>query len=100
MPRRKINKSQAVRELLSANPKMKAKEIITTLAEKGITVRPSLVYFLKAKRRAKKHRATRERVATVSGNHDPVTVIRRVKSFAEEVGGLRKLKELVEALTE
>ncbi len=31
-----VNKSAAVRELLEQNPKMPVKEIIATLAEKGI----------------------------------------------------------------
>jgi hypothetical protein len=35
-----------------------------------------------------------------TGNHDPVATILRVKGWANEVGGLKKLKALVDALSE
>ena len=44
----------------------------------------------------------RQLVANVAatGNSDPVRTILKVKSWANEVGGLRKLKALVDALSE
>jgi hypothetical protein len=98
-----INRSQAVRELLSTNPKMKAKEVVTTLAAKGIDIKPALVYFVKGQMKGKKGRRKAQphgaAVAAMSSNGDALTTILRVKKLAEEVGGLRKLKALVEALS-
>jgi len=38
--------------------------------------------------------------ATASGNGDAVKIILRVKTWATEVGGIKKLKALVDALSE
>jgi hypothetical protein len=35
-----------------------------------------------------------------TGNSDPVATIRKVKVLADELGGLRKLKALVDMLSE
>jgi len=104
MPRTKgTNKSQAIRNLLSGNPELKAKEVVSTLNGKGIKVNDSLVYFIKGKMKVGKQR--RKKVigaarAAVSSNGDPVTLIREIKAMAEKTGGIGKLKDLVEALAE
>jgi hypothetical protein len=105
MPRRKnqngaVNKSAAIRELLNQNAKTPVKEIMATLAQKGIKVQPSLVYFLKAKMKRQKRRQIRERVAQTTGNGNPVDLILKVKGLAAQAGGMGKLKQLVEVLAE
>jgi hypothetical protein len=99
MAKAKTNKAQAIRDMLAANPDMPVKEIVSALAAKGQQVTANRVYYLRAKSKARKHRQQiRRKVATVAANADPVAVIRRVKEVAGEVGGLAKLKALVEAL--
>ncbi len=99
------NKSQAIRDLLTANPGMGAKDVISTLANKGTTVNSSLVYFVKGKmnagtqRRKKVARAARE-ASAANVNGDPLTLIRDIKALAAKSGGIGKLKALVEALAE
>src|SRR5438477_8012023 len=103
MPRgKKTNKSQAIRDLLTAKPDMTVKEVLAALADKGLKVRDNLVYFIKGKMKAKTQRRNRVvRAARVaSANGDPVTLIREVKALAGRSGGISKLKELVEALAE
>ena len=39
-----VNMSEEIRLALKANPGMKAKEVVSTLAEKGIKVQEGLVY--------------------------------------------------------
>jgi hypothetical protein len=99
-----VNKSEEIRQLLRANPKMPAKEVVSTLATRGIKVAETLVYFVKGKMKGKKGRRkkARQMVANVAatGNVDPVATIRKVKAWANEVGGLKKLKALVDALSE
>jgi len=106
MPRSKngVNMSEEIRQLLKANPKMKAKEVVSTLADKGIKVAEHLVYYVKGQlksRRGRKKRA-RQMVARVAatGNADPVATILKLRSWAEELGGMKKLKALVDALSE
>lgn len=100
---KKINKSQAIREALDEHPRAKSKEIVALLAEKGIKVAPTLVYYVKSKRRQAKARQKREQIAEASRRTsapNPVQLVQRVKSLAEEVGGIRNLKHLVDLLAQ
>ena len=105
MPRKagQPNKSAAVRELLSKNPKMPVKEIVSTLAQKNMKVHPNLVYGLKAHMRHKRVKQRRQAAGQVTGHAnsvDVVPVIRRVRDLARDVGGMSKLQELVAVLAE
>lgn len=100
-----VNKSEEIRQLLRANPKMPVKEIVSTMAGRGLKVTPNLVYFLKGKMkgRAARRQKARQMVATVAsttGNSDAVSTILKVKGWANEVGGMKKLRALVDALSE
>ncbi len=92
-----VKKSDAIRELLKANRKMKAKEVVEALAAKGIPVLLSQVYFVKGQ--VKGGRKKTKRIAATE-NHDPLAMILKVKSWASQVGGMKKLKELVDAMCE
>ena len=106
-----ISKAQAMRELLVKNPHFKAAEAVATLGAQGIKVVPSLYYYTKGRMSGKKGRRKKARqmvenvTATMSTNgavktSDVVATILKVKHVASEVGGLKKLKSLVEALGE
>jgi hypothetical protein len=99
-----VNKSDKIRELLKANPKMKAGEVISTLAGKGISVNPALFYFVKGKmkgRKARKKQVKREvgKVTGTTANGNTLAIILKVKKLAAEVGGMGKLHSLVEVLS-
>jgi hypothetical protein len=109
-----VNKSEEIRQLLKANPEMHVKEIVATLAKKGIKVLDNQVYFQKGQMKGRRGRRKRvhpmvanvtatgitDSVAATTGNHDAVKTILKVKSWASEVGGMKKLKALVDALSE
>ena len=106
-----VNKSAEIRDLIRQNPEITASEAISTLAKKGIKVHSTLFYFNKGKLKGKKGRRKKARqmvanvAATMSSNgatktSDVVATILKVKHLAAEVGGLKKLKSLVEALGE
>jgi hypothetical protein len=99
------NMSQAIREVLTKNPEMEAKEVISTLAAQGIKVKSGLVYFIKGNIKGKSGRLRKVQqaaaaVAAPSGNGDALSTIVKVKKLADDVGGLKKLRALVEALSE
>src|SRR5262245_27739701 len=103
MPRgKKTNKSQAIRDLLTATPEMTVKEVQAALSTKGLKVTDNLVYFIKGKMKAKTQRRKRvvRAARAASANGDPVALIRDVKVLAGRAGGIGKLTELVEALAE
>jgi len=106
MPKNKngVNKSEEIRQLLRAHPEMPVKQIMETLAGRGIKVADTQVYFVKGKMKGRqgRHKRAQRMVANVAatGNSDPVKTILKVKAWANEVGGMKKLKALVDALSE
>jgi hypothetical protein len=108
-----VNKSAELRELLKQNPGITATEAVATLAQRGIKVNAGLFYFNKGRMKGKKGRRKKARqmvanvTATMSNNGAPptktsdvVATILKVKHLAADVGGLKKLRALVEALGE
>jgi len=98
-----VNKSAAIREALAANPAAGSKDIVATLAAKGVRVSPTLVYFIKSQANKAKRQKKRAQVAAASektAHSNPVEVVLRVKNLAREVGGIRNLKMLVDLLAE
>lgn len=111
-----INKSQLIRDLLKENPKIKANDAVSALAEKGVTIKASLFYIVKGKVAGRKSRRKKNKLKAVSmmtastngdavatpakGKSDALVMIRKIKGLAAEVGGLRSLKALVDALSE
>lgn len=100
-----VNKSDEIRQLLKANPEITSREAITKLNEKGIAVSSALFYFVKGHskgRKARKQRAEHAVETVARFRHadrsEAVSTILKVKSWAHEVGGLKNLKALVEAL--
>ena len=72
-----INKSEELRQLLTANPAISAGEAVAALGEKGITVSDNLYYFIKGKmkgRRGRKKKAQKvvARVAAATGTGMPM----------------------------
>ena len=102
-----VNKSAEIRKLLEKNPQLKAGEVIELLGMKGIEVKPNLYYFIKGKlkgRRGRRKKA-KEMVANVTATmgtspktSDVVATIIKVKHLAAELGGLKKLRALIDAL--
>ena len=98
-----VNKSDAIREYLSKSPKATSKEVVAALAEKGIKVAPSLIYFVKSKAIHARRKASRESAAEglrSSGMMNPVELVMRLKDLARDMGGIKKLKQLVDLLAE
>jgi hypothetical protein len=99
----RINKSQSIRDVLAEQPKLKTREVVAQLAEKGIKVTPTLVYYIKSRQRIAKRRQKRERIAESSkhaNGTNPVGIVVRVKELAREIGGIETLKQLVDVLAE
>ena len=99
----RANKSQAIRDVFAENPKTDTKTVIARLAEKGMKVSPTMVYYIRSKQHHANQKAKRERAAESSrraGAADPVELVLRVKDLAREVGGISHLKQLVDLLAE
>ena len=98
------SKTEQIRQLLKANPKIGAKEAVSTLAAKGVSISEHLYYYTRGHMKGRKKKA-RKIVATVvaatgTTKSDAVSTILKVKGWANEVGGLKHLKALVDALSQ
>jgi hypothetical protein len=102
-----VNKSEEIRQYLKTNPRAGAKEALATLSQRGIKVSENLFYYIKGqlkgrKGRKKKAQKVVAKVADATGvvKSDALATILKVKGLASEVGGMKKLKALVEVLSE
>src|SRR5438270_8756323 len=87
-----VNKSEAIRGFMAANPQAGTKDVVTGLAEKGVQVTPALVYMIRSKARHAKRRAKRDRAVASSrgmATADPVALIRSIRDLGNQVGGLK-----------
>jgi hypothetical protein len=101
--RQRGTKSAAIRDLLTQNPKMPVKNVVAALAGRGMKVNPNLVYFVKGRMKTHHRRQQRRQAAQAgqrAGEVNPVALVRKVKALAEEVGGIKNLKQLVDLLAE
>ena len=99
-----VNKSEEIRKVFADSPGAMAKEVVATLKEQGITISDALVYAVKKKLKpgkkrapaAKRHRKPSPPLPTAgwaSGLR-----LEWQEHAAEKVGGLKALKEIVDAL--
>ncbi len=103
-----VNKTEEVRLLLKANPQFSAKEAMEKLAEKGIKISNALFYYTKGQMKGRKARKQKDQKtaaakvteATLVIKGEALSTILKVKGWAKEVGGMKTLKALVEALSE
>ena len=102
-----VNKSEEVRRLLKANPQISGKEAVAALAEKGLKISDNLFYLVKGKmlgRKARRKKAKKMIAQVAETTHvtksDALATILKVKALANDLGGLKKLKALVDALSD
>jgi hypothetical protein len=103
-PKGDVNRSEEVRKLLGENPEMPPKDIVATLGKRGVKITDNLVYLVRGRIQGRKGRRKKARQfvakAAATGDTDPVATVLKVKRWAEEFGGLKKLKALVDVLSE
>jgi hypothetical protein len=97
------SKAQAIRDAIKADRHAKAKEIVATLATKGIKVTTPHVYMIKSQLKQKQRKANRAKAVETSrqaGSSNPVSAVLSVRKLAMDLGGLKNLKALVDVLSE
>lgn len=101
------SRSAAIREVLTQTPKAKAKEVVELLSSKGVKVNAGLVYMVKGSMKSKAGRKRRKAARAADAGKtayksatSPVELIRKVKELADEAGGFKSLRELVDVLSD
>jgi len=111
MAKKTINKTREVATYLKAHPKAMAKEISAVLGKKGIKIKPQHVSNIKSKlkmmRRARKVKAIEspavlETTMPTTQSNGSLTVlhVRVVAETVKDIGGFKRLKELLEVIRE
>ena len=113
--KRKVNKSQAVRDYLKTHPKATSGEIAAALNKKGIKITPNYAANLKStlnKARTAKKSAVAKAVAAVPASPEPVVAekkagdtvtfeqIRAVTQTVKTIGGFARLNDLLGLIKE
>lgn len=97
-----VNKSQAIRDYLSANPGAKPKDVAAALTAKGIDVAPAFVSVVKSKSRGGKRRRGKKTAAgpRKAASSAALTVDQLVaaKKFIDSAGGVARAKAAIEAV--
>ena len=99
----KVDKSQLIRDLLTTDPNADLKTIKAHLKQNGVKASSTLIYYVKGKMKQTKRKAKKALVAASPQTlafKNPVELVLRVKDLAQEVGGIKHLKKLVDLLAE
>ncbi len=98
-----VNKSAAIRKMLSDSPKAPVREVVARLAQNGVRVEPSLVYYIRGRQRHLDHKQRRQLAADSAeqaGLVNAVDLILKTRALAKEAGGMQNLKQLIDVLAE
>ena len=107
-----VNKSQAIRDFMAANPDAAPKDIEAALAKEGIKVTAALVSTVKSNAKAKgkpKKAATKKKIvakkkvaATKPAASDEISLsaLLGAKNLAQQLGGVDAAKKAINALAQ
>ena len=93
------NKSQAIRAYKSDNASAGPKQIVEALAKQGVKVTPGFVSTVLSndRRKGRKGRPKGGRRAATRG-HDPLAALMLAKKLADQMGGVEKARNALDAL--
>jgi hypothetical protein len=95
----KVNKSQAVRDYMAANPQVAPKEVSEALTKQGVKVTPFYVSAIKGKMKKRKHRG---KAAQAMSEKTGIGVpeIKAAFMLLKQCGGMKRVKEALAAAQE
>jgi hypothetical protein len=98
MARRKVNRSQAIRDYLGAHPTATPSVIIDELKKKGIKVSPALVSAVKYHNKPTNGRRKKTARASTSAHAVDFDRLVEAKTLAVKMGGVEKARHALELL--
>jgi len=100
-PAKKVNKSQAIRDFMQANPTTGPTETAAALTKQGVKVSPAMVSQVKTSAKKKKKPRGRPK-ATRAAKSAPakfeLSALVAAKKMADQMGGLEKAQAALAAL--
>lgn len=101
-----VNKSQAIRDFMAANPDAAPKDVEAALAKEGIKVTAALVSTVKTNAKAKgkpKKAATKKKTAAKkppASDKIALSALFEAKKLAQRLGGIDAAKQAINALAQ
>ncbi len=96
MAKKKVNKTQLIKDALAATPDASPAEIAKSLKKHGITA--TYVSNVRAKAQPKKKKRTTKKKAATSSDKVSLGDLVKAKKLADELGGVDKAKSLLDAV--
>ena len=107
MAKRKVNKTQAVKDYLAENPDAATKDVVAAMKKQRITVSPNYVSTIRSKGKGKKKGVAKKKVAAkkkaapkkkAADDKISLSAIMEAKKLAAKLGGIENAKEAISAL--
>ena len=106
MAKRKVNKTQAVKDFLAENPDAATNDVVAAMKKQRITVSPNYVSTIKSNLKpkgkkkvvAKKKAAAEKQEAT--DDKISLSALKEAKKLAATLGGIEQAKEAISALAQ
>ena len=98
--KQKVNKSQAVRDFLKANPGMQNKDVADSLTKSGVKVSPNYVASIKGKLKVRRGRRRKAVKAAVAHHHVGIPQVKAAFGLLKLTGGMAGAKAALEAAQE
>ena len=100
MAKKKVNKSQAIRDFVEANPEAGPTEVAAALKKERIIVSPAMVSSVKTTSKKKKGRGRKKAARSAKPASDKIALssLIKAKNMAESVGGIEKAQTALAAL--
>ena len=100
MAKEKINKTQAVRDFIKANPQAQNKEVAESLAKSSIKVSPNYVAGIRGKMKVRRKKRRQAVKAAVAHHHVGIPEVKAAFGLLKLTGGMAGAKAALEAAQE
>lgn len=103
MAKRKVNKTQAVKDFLAENPDAATNDVVAAMKKQRITVGANYVSTIRSKGKGKKKVAAKKKAAPTKKAADDkisLSALKEAKKLAATLGGIEQAKEAISALAQ
>ena len=100
MAKEKVNKTQAVRDYIKANPEAKNREVAESLTKAGVTVSPNYVAGIRGKIKTRRKKVKKAVKAVVASRGVGVPEIKAAFGLLNLAGGMAEAKAALDAAQE
>jgi len=109
MAKRKVNKTQAVKDFLAENPDATTKDVVAAMKKQRIVVSTNYVSTIKSKGKGKKKVAAKKKAVAkkkaapkkkAADDRISLSALKEAKKLAATLGGIEQAKEAISALAQ